>query len=71
VFAMSAFWKGSEVSVAEVFHILVDCRRGCVIAIDRHLFEQREKLFQISLRMTSEDVHISASVRQAKHSPVS
>ena len=51
MFAMSAFWKGSEVSVAEVFHILVDCRRGCVIAIDRHLFEQREKLFQISLRI--------------------
>jgi len=48
---MSAFWKGSEVSVAEVFHILVDCRRGCVIAIDRHLFGQREKLFQISLRI--------------------
>lgn len=48
---MSAFWKDSEVSVAEVFHILVDCRRGCVIAIDRHLFEQCEKVFQISLRI--------------------
>ena len=48
---MSAFWKGSEVGVAEVFHILVDCRRGCVIAIDRHLFEQGEKLFQVSLRI--------------------
>jgi hypothetical protein len=33
VFAMNAFWKGSEVSVAEAFHILVDCRHGCV-AID-------------------------------------
>src|SRR2546430_12825100 len=56
---MSAFWKGSEVSVAEVFHILVDCRRGCVIAIDRHLFEQRKTLFQIRDRRSIVTSHRS------------
>ena len=48
---MSASREGSEVSVPEVFHILMDCRLGCVIAIDRHLFQQRKKFFQFSLRI--------------------
>jgi hypothetical protein len=33
---MSPIWKGTEVSVAEAFHTLVDCRYGCV-TID-HIF---------------------------------
>lgn len=49
MFRMSTFRKGREVGVADVFHVLVDTRRGSIVTVDRHLFQQSEEPFQIGL----------------------
>jgi len=49
MFGMSTFRKGREVGVADVFHVLVYARRGSIVAVDRHLFQQYEEPFQIGL----------------------
>jgi hypothetical protein len=36
VFGMRTLWKGREVSVADVFHVLVYARRGSIVAVDSH-----------------------------------
>src|ERR1700722_13209819 len=47
MFGMSTFWKSNEVSVADVFHLLMYARSRSIVAVDSHLFEQYEEPFQI------------------------
>ena len=44
---MSAGWKGSKVSIADVFHLLMYACRRSVVAIDSHLFQLHEEPVQI------------------------